>query len=554
MIALGACRDGESPGSPEVDEVEAQVREVAAPDDSREPIVIAVRSLPTTLDPIDPLDPWGQRIVDDLLFEGLTRADPSGAPWASMALAERCEVQDVGRGEAVACRMRTDARFHDGAPVTIDDVLYSLSLWTDRRAGELRRDHGLGSLAAVERGGGPEGEDDRWVTLRFSASEPLALERIAAMKIVPERLHRNAEAFAAAPVGSGPLKLSAQSEEQLVLERAFDRGPSAIILRVYRDGAEALSQARRGVVHVIPELARVHIPDELTKPAMAARFQAFVVTPARYDLLVYNTREAGLKSQPLRAVIDAVIPREAIAEQVHHAPTLVLAAPVDTRAPAEIDLAALAAGEEAGLDPVFLEPPLGDEARARIAEERRIAADAALTALDWPLERGFRRRSTGHLRIPLLWDGADGAATATVQLLRDALRGLGIPAPSVTASWAYLQKPLRAGTFDAALMRLSLGDQTDLTPYFHSRGDQNFTSVADPELDAALSDYRVAETPAQRQAARARVIDRLAALRVVSVLYAPIGVTLISRRIAGLEFVDDLPRLDRLELHALARP
>ncbi|MEZ4430517.1 MAG: hypothetical protein R3A51_22810, partial [Nannocystaceae bacterium] len=96
--------------------------------------------------------------------------------------------------------------------------------------------------------------------------------------------------------------------------------------------------------------------------------------------------------------------------------------------------------------------------------------------------------------------------------------------------------------------------QTDLTPYFHSRGDQNFTSVADPELDAALSDYRVSETPAQRQAARARVIDRLAALRVVSVLYAPIGVTLISRRIAGLEFVDDLPRLDRLELHALARP
>ena len=29
--------------------------------------------LPLTLDPTAELDPWGQRIVDDLLFEGLTR-------------------------------------------------------------------------------------------------------------------------------------------------------------------------------------------------------------------------------------------------------------------------------------------------------------------------------------------------------------------------------------------------------------------------------------------------------------------------------------------------
>jgi hypothetical protein len=44
------------------------------------------------------------------------------------------------------------------------------------------------------------------------------------------------------------------------------------------------------------------------------------------------------------------------------------------------------------------------------------------------------------------------------------------------------------------------------------------------------------------------VATRLAELRPVSVVHAPTRIMLTSRRVTGLSFVDDLPRLDRIEL------
>ena len=71
------------------------------------------------------------------------------------------------------------------------------------------------------------------------------------------------------------------------------------------------------------------------------------------------------------------------------------------------------------------------------------------------------------------------------------------------------------------------------------------------DIDGALEDYRAATTPDQRAAARRAVAERLAALRVVAVVRAPTHVMLVSRRVRGLELVDDMPRLSRLRLRPL---
>ena len=46
-------------------------------------LVVAVRKLPDAFDPMDELEPWGRRLVDDALFEGLTRADPASVRCAA---------------------------------------------------------------------------------------------------------------------------------------------------------------------------------------------------------------------------------------------------------------------------------------------------------------------------------------------------------------------------------------------------------------------------------------------------------------------------------------
>lgn len=83
---------------------------------------------------------------------------------------------------------------------------------------------------------------------------------------------------------------------------------------------------------------------------------------------------------------------------------------------------------------------------------------------------------------------------------------------------------------------------------FHSRGAQNLARVEDEQLDAALDEYRAAPDRRTRDLAKQHVAQRLAQLRVISLIHAPAHVTLSSRRLTGVEFVDDLPRLDTLAL------
>mgnify|MGYP002777944545 CR=1 FL=1 len=515
-----------------------------APDDT---LIVAVRRLPTGLDPLSELDPWGQRVADDLLFEGLVRRRTDAAPWAESALAERCEPDPAARG--FACRLREGAEFHDGSPVTREDVLYSAEQWLGPRGQALRQRYGLDGLRAAEAidgpPGGPKDSSGRWVRLSFEQDDPLALEKLAAIKIVPRARHQAGGSFAAQPIGSGPLRLLAQDDVQLTFERVTPAPGLAkrIALRAIDDGAAALTALRRGEVHVLAEVAPVHVPKELAKPAMASRFVAYLVSPPRYDLALFNLREGVQAGPRMRQALDLATPRGELAQQVYGLRGLPAAVPVDLHAPAPIDLVALAEGRdaEAGLGPLAGPPDANADAAGRAA------ADAILTELGWIFERGVRRRQTATLRLPLTWDPSPGLATGVARALRAGWKQIGIQAPSVTASWGYVvTNLLRAGKFSVALVRLAGASDHDLAPWFHSKGAHNLTGLADGILDAALDAYRLAATRADRDAAKRAIADRLAALRPAIVLHAPVAVTLFSRAVTGIAFADDLPRLDRL--------
>lgn len=578
QLALGlaiACGDDDAREASSTQARDVAVSELAERLDepAQETVVIAVRSLPAAFDPFSALDPWARRIVDDALFEGLTRRDPRGAPWYSPVLAEECRLELERSSTTVHCRLAEGHRFHDDSPVTPDDALFSVERWTRANAHALRARHGLSSLREVtllERipaAGGetaePKGDVEPemlpgpWLRLRFDRSEPLALERIAAIKIVPRAAYSGqARDLARAPIGSGPMKLEFVGDGRLVLEatepaRVDERAPTRIVFRVLPDGAQALTLARRGEVDIVDSLAPLYVPDELAKPGMAARFHAVLLSPARYDLVIYNTRRGVLADPALREALDGVLPREHIARALYRQPALASDAPVDRVGPIALDLAALAAGdlEAAHLVPRWtLERPSAAVSEQRDAA-RQAAAASALDALHWPLDRGLRRRPGGNLRVPLMWDGSKGFGADITGAVREAWRSIGVQAPNVTASWSYLQqKPIREGTFDAVVARLALASDADLYPYFHSDGRLNYSGVRDDALDAALEAYRAAASVAERDAARETIAARVAALRVVSVLYAPLTAMLITRSLELPEFADDLPRLDRLRL------
>ncbi len=522
-----------------------------------EAIAVALPQLPRKFDPLDELEPWAARIVDDLLFEGLVRRAGDGYPWVEPAIADRCEVDREYAVASVVCHIPRGIRFHDGSELSVDDVVYSLSFWLDPRRVWDRQRRGLANLERVEVVDGPTGSNERdpgrWVRIGFDKREPLALEALATIKIVPREAHRGRDSrFASAPIGTGPMTMSSLAQDRIVLERFADyRDPSRhaatgkIVFRAINDGAEALTALRRGDIHLLPEVAPVHVPVELGKPGMSGRFAAWLVSPPHYDLLLWNVA-AGIQAGPgVRAALHDALPLSAIAREVHGGPGLPSAAPVDLHDPVPIDLTALEdikLGEpvRGGLLPL---PSLDDDARALLG------ASAALDALEWPVEQGgVRRRPGGPLRISLTWDAQTGRPSMTVNRIRAAWEAIGVQVPEATASWSYLLTLMRKGEFRAALVDLGGHGDEDLYHLFHSRGAINLSGVADEELDRALEDYRGAPDRAARDAAKRRIAERLAQLRVVSVLHAPTQVMLMSRRLTGVEFVDDVPRLDRLAL------
>lgn len=541
----GVRADDPAPGdkpAPEPAEPTAEAGRVGGPAGTGSRIVVAVRRLPATLDPTGDLDVWGQRVVDDLLFSGLTRRtrEAVAGAWAVPDLADRCAA--LADGKTIACRLRPDARFHDDQPVTVDDVVYSVNRWLGNRGVNLRQRYGLDDLRTVE-AGPPPGESGPWVRLGFAQRDPLVLERLAAIKIVPRRLHGEAK-FARDPVGSGPLQLHERGEDRLLFT-PVGTGPE-LELRAIADGAAAITALRRGEIHVLAEVSPAHVPGELGKPGMATRFRGFLVSPPIYDLILYNLREGAQAGPRLRSALDQAVPRGALAK-VYGEPGLATAVPVDLHAPTELDLAAIADPVTAGLA-AWEQPDAADDAAAIAASDR------VLVELGWVVDRGARRRGTTNLRLPLTWEGSPGLASGAARAIRGGWKELGISTPSVTAGWAYVLTLLRAGKFSVALARLAGGSDMDLAPWFHSRGAHNLTGVADVELDAALDAYHQAGDRKARDAAKAAIAARLATLRPVTVLHAPLQVMLVARTVTGLEFVDDLPRLDRLGLVPAAAP
>lgn len=559
-----AARGGEPAEA--VDRFEVEIAETDAVDRMDRRLVIALRRVPETLDPLGDLEPWGARVAEDLVFEGLTRRVDSGAPWAEPALADACVGRPSTEPRDVYCHLRDGAVFHDGEAVTPEDVEYSLSWWLDPRRVNTRLRMGLGGLRRVELVDGPPGgpppgsrrDPGRWVHVSFSRPEPLALELLADLYVVPRSAHRGrARSFGRAPVGTGPMRVAALEADRMVLEPWAPEGPppdedpgspTRIILREMPDGAEVLTAMRRGDVHIAAELSPAHVPEELTRPGTAPRFRAWVLSPPRFDALLYNLRRGVQAGPQLRGVLDDALPRATLADALGDLPPLPATAPIDLAEPHEIDLEALfEAGVSARLGtaglPARLDPSVDDAAKAR--------AIATLDTLDWVLERGVRRRATGALRITLMWSGDAGEGRTIAHAVRDAWREVGIIVPFATAGWAYLLTLMRKGEFDVALVRLAERSDADLYPYFHSRGDLNISGVTDVALDEALEAYRAAATPDARDQAKRSVADRLAELRVASVVRAPTQVMMVSKRVRDLEFADDLPRLDRVRLAPL---
>ncbi|QGH68380.1 ABC transporter substrate-binding protein [Pseudactinotalea sp. HY158] len=131
-------------------------------------------------------------------LEGLTELDPATLEtYNALAAADPTKVDDT----TWTVTLRDGATFHDGTPVTPEDVVYSFERVLDPENASLYSQF-IPFIDSVE------ATDDTTVTFTLAYPAGVFTERLSVVKIVPKAaVEADRDAFDAQPIGSGPYKL-----------------------------------------------------------------------------------------------------------------------------------------------------------------------------------------------------------------------------------------------------------------------------------------------------------------------------------------------------------
>ncbi len=242
------------------------------------------------------------------MFDTLLGQDPKGNPAPN--LAKSWELSDDG----LMCELilSKNAQWHDGRPVTIDDVTFTFAYMT-------KHPYAYVSLDAVKKVEAI-GSDKIRITLKYPDASLLSAKLIA-MPILPKHIYEKQPIPARflspkAAIGSGPYKLV--SYDKAVGRYTFAKNPNYSFgqakfdnLAIVRMGADAAIQAAKtGQVDVIARLPYDRID--------AARESGLNVTTASSNLparLAFNHHKR-LKDKQLRHALAYAIDRKAILDIV----------------------------------------------------------------------------------------------------------------------------------------------------------------------------------------------------------------------------------------------
>ncbi|MCH7597419.1 peptide ABC transporter substrate-binding protein, partial [Patescibacteria group bacterium] len=178
------------------------------------------------------------RDLSSLIYSGLMRAQPNGT--LIYDLAESHSVSEDGL--TYTFRLRTDGKFHDGEPVTSDDIVFTIKRVQDTSLKSPKR-------ASWE---GVTIESISEYEVRFTLEQPYApfLENTT-LGILPEHIWSDADSeqftfsqFNIEPVGSGPYRISKIKKDESGIPVSYELKPfsqytlgrpniSSIIMRFY---------------------------------------------------------------------------------------------------------------------------------------------------------------------------------------------------------------------------------------------------------------------------------------------------------------------------------
>lgn len=240
------------------------------------------------------------------VLEGLTELDPASREVYPALGAELPTKIDDTHYEV---DLREGAVFHDGNPVTVDDVVFSFERVLDPANASLYAGfiNFVDTVTAVD-------EDTVAIALKYPFS--LVAERISAVKIVEKSLvESDYDAFNALPVGTGPYKMtSAVPDDSIRFERFDDYTgtrpalAAGMVWNLLSDSAARVTGVSSGTVHAIEDVPYIDVPtlqgtvDVESVQSFGTLFMMFNTDKAPFDDV--RVRQAFFYALDMDKIID----------------------------------------------------------------------------------------------------------------------------------------------------------------------------------------------------------------------------------------------------------
>ncbi len=487
--------------------------------------VEGVAGQPNAINPLfsqyNPVD----RDLAGLIFDGLTRVDENGA--IQPDLARKWEMSPDGL--VYTFTLRSEIQWSDGAPVSADDVLYTI---------QTLQSSDYPGLSYIS---------DLWRTVAITAVNPSAVRiqlsepfapflDYTTIGLLPSHLLKDVSAadlpqaaFNRQPVGTGPFVLDQLTADHATLSpNPRYTGPRPylgnLVLRFYPNAESLVAAYGRGEIEGISQVLPGNVAEIRSNPAL----KLYNARLSGYSLVFLNLDKPQFKQKEVRQALSYALDRQGLIDDVLHGLGMPAYGPLLSNSWA--------------YDPELKKQDYApDKARA------------LLEAAGWKDTNGDGMREKGQdaLGFTLLTNSED---ETRVQLAEEIARswsaiGAKVEVKAVPAA-SLVQDALRPRDFDAVLYGLgplpadpdpySLWNSTQ-TPGQTDAG-QNYSGWKDPEVDSLLEEAR-RSTDRDHRADLYRqfqeiFVDQAPAL----VLYYPVYTYAVDARIHGIQLS---PMLDQ---------
>jgi peptide/nickel transport system substrate-binding protein len=428
------------------------------------------------------------RDLSALVFSGLLRANTDGALVPD--LAEKYEISPDGLTYTVT--IKNNARFHDGEPLTADDVIFTI---------EKARDPAIKSIKRAEwEGVTAEKVNDRVVTFHLLKPYYPFIENLT-LGIIPKHLWKDgsAEEFSFSlkninPVGSGPFKINkiVKNDKGIPTEYAlvsFSKYASGepylnnIYIKLYPSEQDLLNAWKWGNIDSMGGIS----PNKTDSLNNAGAKIETLKLPRVYGVFLNQNQAAIFADKAVRRALDEAVDKNKLVKNVLHGYGSVLDGPLP------LDVLGASGQSDAN-----------DSQRAASSTDRIAKARNMLAKAGWALNK-----NTNVLEKIVKTKKGNTVSTLSFSISAPNVPELKEAADFVSDSWNALgaktevklfelsdlsQNVIRPRKYDALLFGQVIGRNPDMFAFWHSsqRNDPgyNIALYANSKVDKLLNDAR----------------------------------------------------------------